>query len=91
MKAYGKHILIQPEPLQPATYGLATTAAEQNKTRYQPARVLSVGHLVEKIEENQRVVFDMVQGSDIRLDGKQFRLIEERHCIATLDEDEKFG
>mgnify|MGYP001618160210 CR=1 FL=1 len=79
MKALGKFLLIEKEPIiqKIGSSGLLQTEAELEAERYHNALVISKGILVpEDIEVGSRIAFNKVQGHDIILEGKTFRIVD---------------
>lgn len=79
MKALGKFILIEKEPIvqKIGSMGLLQTEEELSSERYQNALVISKGNLVpEEIEVGARIAYNKIQGHDIVLDEKTFRIVD---------------
>lgn len=91
-KAFGKHILIQPEVSETkSASGLLMTTSKAVNARYQSAVIVDVGPDMEsklKLEKGNRIVYDKIQGHDLRLNGIPFKNIQERDIVGILGKDE---
>ncbi len=79
MKTLGKFILIEKEPVvqKIGSMGLLQTEEELSSERYQNALVISKGSLVpDEIEVGARIAYNKIQGHDIVLDEKTFRIVD---------------
>ena len=47
-------------------------------------KVISVGHLVEEIKVNDKVMFDSYKSFSIDLDGKSYLIMEENNIIGVF-------
>lgn len=87
MKTLGKFILIEKEPLvqKIGSMGLLQTEEELSSERYHYASIISKGSLVpDEIEIGARIAFNKVEGHDIILEGKTFRIVDFSALVLLL-------
>lgn len=86
MKAVNRYIIIEKikEEIKPNKSGLILTEQHQNDIRYQKAKVISVGNLVEGLASESKIYFDKHAGYGIEFDDKLFYVIKEQDVIAVL-------
>ena len=56
----------------------------QNDIRYQKAKVISVGNLIEGLKPETEIYFDKHAGYGVEFDNKLFYVIKEQDVIAVL-------
>jgi len=86
MKAVNRYIIIEKlkEKVKPNKSGLILTEQHQNDIRYQKAKVMSVGNLIEGLAPEMEIYFDKHAGYGIEFDDKLFYVIKEQDVIAVL-------
>jgi co-chaperonin GroES (HSP10) len=86
MKAVNRYIIIEKlkEKVKPNKSGLILTEQHQNDIRYQKAKVISVGNLIEGLQPNIEIYYDKHAGYGIEFDDKLFYVIKEQDVIAVL-------
>tara|TARA_B100001287_G_scaffold52651_1_gene41489 strand:- start:2810 stop:3070 length:261 start_codon:yes stop_codon:yes gene_type:complete len=86
MKAVNRYIIIEKlkEEVKPNKSGLILTEQHQNDIRYQKAKVISVGNLIEGLKPNIEIYYDKHAGYGIEFDDKLFYVIKEQDVIAVL-------
>jgi len=86
MKAVNRYIIIEKlkEEVKPNKSGLILTEQHQNDIRYQKAKVISVGNLIEGLTPEMEIYFDKHAGYGIEFDDKLFYVIKEQDVIAVL-------
>ena len=86
MKAVNRYIIIEKlkEKVKPNKSGLILTEQHQNDIRYQKAKVMSVGNLIEGLTSEMEIYFDKHAGYGIEFDDKLFYVIKEQDVIAVL-------
>ena len=79
MKALNKFLLIEKEAIVKKIneFGLLQSEEELSSERYHYASIISKGSLVpDEIEIGARIAFNKVEGHNIILDGKTFRIVD---------------
>lgn len=86
MKAVNRYIIIDKikEEVKPNESGLILTEQHQNDVRYQKAKVISKGDIVEGLENGAYIYYDKHAGYGIDFDGKLYYVIKEQDVIAVL-------
>jgi co-chaperonin GroES (HSP10) len=86
MKAVNRYIIIEKikEEVKANKGGLILTEQHQNDIRYQKAKVISVGNLIEGLPSEAEIYFDKHAGYGIEFDDKLFYVIKEQDVIAVL-------
>ena len=85
MKAIGNYIIVSDEEVvQKNSLGLIISEQADENIRYIEGVVLSVGDQTVAVEVGDRVYFDKIAGSKIRLDGKKYIAIRESDVVVTL-------
>lgn len=86
MKAVNRYIIIEKlkEEVKPNKSGLILTEQHQNDIRYQKAKVISVGNLIEGLQPDIEIYYDKHAGYGIEFDDKLFYVIKEQDVIAVL-------
>lgn len=85
MKAIGNYIIVSDEEVvQKNSLGLIISEEADENIRYIEGVVLSVGDQTVAVEVGDRVYFDKIAGSKIRLDGKKYIAIRESDVVVTL-------
>lgn len=86
MKAVNRYIIIEKlkEEVKPNKSGLILTEQHQNDIRYQKAKVISVGNLIEGLKPNIEIYYDKHAGYGVEFDDKLFYVIKEQDVIAVL-------
>ena len=82
------HFLILLEKLKeepkPNKGGLILAEQHQNDIRYQKAKVVSIGNLIEGLNKNEIIYYDKHAGYGIEFEDKLFYVIKEQDVIAVL-------
>ncbi len=86
MKAVNRYIIIEKikEKVKPNKSGLILTEQHQNDIRYQKAKIISVGNLIEGLKPKAEIYFDKHAGYGVEFDNKLFYVIKEQDVIAVL-------
>jgi len=86
MKAVNRYIIIEKlkEKAKTNKGGLILTEQHQDDIRYQKAKVISVGNLIEGLKPNIEIYYDKHAGYGIEFDDKLFYVIKEQDVIAVL-------
>lgn len=85
MKAIGNYIIVSDEEVvQKNSLGLIISEEADQNIRYIEGLVISVGDQTVAVEVGDRVYFDKVAGSRIRLKGKKYIAIRESDVVVTL-------
>ena len=85
MKAIGNYIIVTDEEVvQKNNLGLIISEEADQNIRYIEGLVMSVGDKTVAVEVGDRVYFDKVAGSRIRLKGKKYIAIRESDVVVTL-------
>lgn len=85
MKAIGNYIIVTDEEVvQKNNLGLIISEEADQNIRYIEGLVISVGDKTVAVEVGDRVYFDKVAGSRIRLKGKKYIAIRESDVVVTL-------
>lgn len=85
MQAINRYIIIdriKEEPVK--TSGLLLSEKHQDDVRYRKAKVVSVGNLVEGLDEDALIYYDKHAGYGIEFDNKLYFVIKEQDVIVVL-------
>lgn len=76
MRAFGKTLVISEVKEEVKNkLGLIITEANDRDIRYKLGEVFMAGELVEDIKSGDRLYYDKVNASELRLDGKKYQII----------------
>lgn len=64
--------------------GLIMTIDDKRDLRYNKARVVKVGSLVEGIRSADDIYFDKAAGHDVLIDNKRLTVIQEKDVVCVL-------
>lgn len=85
MKAIGNFIIVTDEEVvQKNNLGLIISEEADQNIRYIEGLVISVGDQVKAVEVGDRVYFDKIAGSRIRLNGKKYIAIRQSDVVVTI-------
>ena len=85
MKAIGNFIIVTDEEVvQKNNLGLIISEEADQNIRYIEGLVMSVGDQVKAVEVGDRVYFDKIAGSRIRLNGKKYIAIRQSDVVVTI-------
>ena len=85
MKAIGNFIIVTDEEVvQKNNLGLIISEEADQNIRYIEGLVISVGDQVNAVEVGDRVYFDKIAGSRIRLNGKKYIAIRQSDVVVTI-------
>jgi chaperonin GroES len=79
----GDYVVAEPEEAPTKTASglyLPEKAAEKPKA----AKVLAVGPLCREIKVNDRILYKSYSETSVKVDGKEYLLVEEKDVLATL-------
>ena len=85
MQAINRYIIIdriKEEPVK--TSGLLLSEKHKDDVRYRKAKVVSVGNLVEGLNEDALIYYDKHAGYGIEFDNKLYFVIKEQDVIVVL-------
>ena len=76
MRAFGRTLVISEVKEEVRNkLGLIITEANDRDIRYKLGEVFMAGELVEDIKSGDRLYYDKVNASELRLDGKKYQII----------------
>lgn len=76
MRAFGKTLVISEVKEEVKNkLGLIITEANDRDIRYKLGEVFMAGELVEDIKSGDKLYYDKVNASELRLDGKKYQII----------------
>jgi chaperonin GroES len=85
MKAIGSFVVVEVQQEEVKTKGgLILTEANEMNMRYKLARVVSAGEDVKDLKTDDRIYYDSAAGSDIRIDGKKYVVVNERQIVVRI-------
>ena len=84
MKAVGGNVVI--EVLEKNTTSGVIQVVHDNKLEYTFGNVISKGSLVNEVVEGDHVVFPTHIGKTMKLDGKEYRVIESKYIYAIIED-----
>jgi chaperonin GroES len=86
MKAIGRNIIIHKikEGTTTTKGGLLLAENQREDIRYTEASIVSIGELVEGLEENDTVYFDRHAGHKIEIDKKTYHVIKVQDVVVVL-------
>lgn len=85
MKAIGSFVVVEIQQEEVKTKGgLILTEANEMNMRYKLARVVSAGEDVKDLKTNDKIYYDSAAGSDIRIDGKKYVVVNERQIVVRI-------
>lgn len=85
MKAIGSFVVVELQQEEVKTQsGLILTEANEMNMRYKLARVISSGDDVKDLSEGDMIYYDSAAGSDIRIDGKKYVVVNERQVVVRI-------
>jgi co-chaperonin GroES (HSP10) len=86
MRAVNRYIIIEKlkEEPKPNKGGLILAEQHQNDIRYQKAKVISIGNLIEGLNKDEMIYYDKHAGYGIEFEDKLFYVIKEQDVIAVL-------
>lgn len=85
MKAIGKTIVIKPIKEEVKNkIGLIITEANDRDIRYKLGEVLFIGDLVSGIASGDKIYYDKINGSEIRVEGDKYLIINENDVRIVL-------
>jgi co-chaperonin GroES (HSP10) len=64
--------------------GLMMSDKDMKELRYERARVVSAGPLVEGLKADDEVYFDKVHGHDVMFDGVLYTMCMSHHIVAVV-------
>ena len=85
MKAIGSFVVVEVQQEEVKTKGgLILTEANEMNMRYKLARVVSAGEDVKDLKTDDKRYYDSAAGSDIRIDGKKYVVVNERQIVVRI-------
>lgn len=85
MKAIGSFVVVEVQQEEVKTKGgLILTEANEMNMRYKLARVVSAGEDVKDLKADDKIYYDSAAGSDIRIDGKKYVVVNERQIVVRI-------
>ena len=85
MKALGSYIVLKKEKEEvKKKSGLIMTELTENDIRYQLAEIISVGDSVVGLEEGDKVYYDFVAASPVRIEGEKLYVVHDRQVVMKL-------
>jgi len=85
MQAINRYIIIDRIKEEPKkTNGLLLNEKHQDDVRYRKGKVISIGNLVEGLNEGALIYYDKHAGYGIEFDDKLYFVIKESDVIAVL-------
>jgi len=85
MKAIGSFVVVEVQQEEVKTKGgLILTEANEMNMRYKLARVVSAGEDVKDLKTDDKIYYDSAAGSDIRIDGKKYVVVNERQIVVRI-------
>ena len=86
MKAIGTHIVIKEaeQVVKETKGGLLLTQKQTNDIRYIEGDVITPGTHVQLIKAGDRILYDMAAGHGLEVDGKFYKVIQERDVVLVL-------
>ena len=85
MKAIGSFVVVEVQQEEVKTKGgLILTEANEMNMRYKLARVVSAGENVKDLKTDDKIYYDSAAGSDIRIDGKKYVVVNERQVVVRI-------
>ncbi len=86
MKANGKYLLVNKINEQAVLKsGLSLTDTDMSELRYQRAKIVAKGNLVDDhLSEGDEVYYDKVHSHDTVFDGQRYTVISEHHIVAVV-------
>lgn len=85
MKAIGSFVVVEVQQEEVKTKGgLILTEANEMNMRYKLARVVSAGEDVKDLDTDDKIYYDSAAGSDIRIDGKKYVVVNERQIVVRI-------
>jgi chaperonin GroES len=85
MKAIGSFVVVELQKEEVKTKGgLILTEANEMNMRYKLAHVVSAGEDVKDLSAGDKIYYDSAAGSDIRIDGKKYVVVNERQIVVRI-------
>lgn len=85
MKAIGSFVVVEVQQEEVKTKGgLILTEANEMNMRYKLARVVSAGEDVKDLKTDDKIYYDSAAGSDIRIDGRKYVVVNERQIVVRI-------
>ena len=85
MKAIGSFVVVEVQQEEVKTKGgLILTEANEMNMRYKLARVVSAGEDVKDLKTDDKIYYDSAAGSDIRIDGNKYVVVNERQIVVRI-------
>ena len=84
IKVIGNRVLIEEIVEDIKSSGGIILGDTKNSAHQKIGRVISVGHLVEEIKVNDKVMFDSYKSFSIDLDGNTYLIMEENNIIGVF-------
>ena len=85
MKAINHYVIIDRIKEEPKkTNGLLLMEQHQDEIRYRKAKVLSVGNMVEGLNEGDLIYYDRHAGYGVELEGKLYFVIKSQDVVVVL-------
>ena len=82
MRAVAGNVLIEVKPRDEMVGSIVVV--QDNKENYSYGVVVSVGNLCNVVGVGDQVVFPTYIGNDLKYDGKQLKVIDEKHIFAIV-------
>lgn len=85
MRAYGKTIVISPIKEEVKNkIGIIVTNVNDREIRYKLAEVYSTGDFVKEIKKGDKLYYDSMASSEIRIEGDKYLIISENDVRVIL-------
>jgi len=85
MRAYGKTIIILPIKEEVKNkIGLIVTDVNNREIRYKLGEVVSTGDYVKEINSGDKIYYDSIAASEVRLEGDKYLIINENDVRVVL-------
>lgn len=81
MKAIGKYIVIKPIKDEVESSGVILTAKSEKNVRYLPGVVLTTGKDVQSLKKGDKVYYDKVASSEMRIDEDLYLVLLESGVV----------
>ena len=81
----GKNVLIQPEKADKKTDSGIYIPESASEEKPQQGRVMEIGDSKEiKVKKNQKVIYKRYSGSEIKIDGEDYLIVENEDILAVI-------
>ena len=85
MKALGSYIVLKREKEEvKKKSGLIMTELTESDIRYKLAEIISVGDSVVGLEKGDKVYYDFVAASPVRIEGEKLEVVHDRQVVMKL-------